>query len=75
METTIYDYVFHYNHITQNWAAIPRDKYLEYWSNHKTPGVLRSTDIKTLILLIAKGEDFIKAIKKTKTHVNKRKPK
>jgi len=49
--------------MTKNWSAIPRDKYQEYWSNPKTTTILKSSDIKTLIELIGKGEDFIKTIK------------
>ena len=56
-------YVFHYNPFNKTWHAIPRDKYTEYWSNSKTNGILRSSNIKTLIELVSKGEDFIKKIK------------
>lgn len=63
MEESLYNYVFHYNSISKNWAAIPRDKYQEYWSNPKTPGILKSSDIKTLVELISRGEDFVKSIK------------
>jgi hypothetical protein len=56
-------YVFHYNPFTGNWHAIPRDKYVEYWSNPNTKGVLKSSQIKTLMELIVKGEKFIKNIK------------
>ena len=64
MEENIYGYVFHYNPMTQTWSAIPREHYLEYWSNPKGSKFLRSSDIKTLITLIGKGEKFIKTIKK-----------
>ena len=63
MQESLYNYVFHYNSMTKNWSAIPRDKYQEYWSNPKTAGILKSSDIKTLVELIGKGEDFIKTIK------------
>lgn len=56
-------YVFHFNPFTSTWNAIPRDLYTDYWSNPKVKGVLRSSNIKTLIELITKGEDFIKKIK------------
>ena len=51
----LYDYVIHYNHITQIWSAIPRDKYLEYWNQPKTDGVICAKDIKILIEVISKG--------------------
>lgn len=63
MEESLYNYVFHYNSISKTWAAIPRDKYQQYWSNPKIPGILKSSDIKTLVELIGKGEDFVKSIK------------
>ena len=56
-------YVFHFNPFNKNWYAIPRDKYTEYWSNSNAKGVLKSTEIKTLMELITRGEDFIKKIK------------
>lgn len=59
----LYDYLLHYNSFDNNWNAIPRDKVNEYWNNRNTEGVLKSKDIKTLIELITKGEEFIKKIK------------
>jgi len=50
----MHDYVFHYNIFTRKWAAIPRDLYLEYWSNKETKGILRSNSIETLISLLHK---------------------
>ena len=61
--SNLYDYLLHYNHLDGSWNAIPRDKINEYWNNRKTEGVLKSKDIKTLIELITKGEEFIKKIK------------
>jgi hypothetical protein len=63
MEENVYNYVFHYNSMAKNWSAIPRDKYQEYWSNPNTAGILKSSNIKTLVELIGKGEDFVKSIK------------
>lgn len=62
MEENVYNYVFHYNSMTKNWSAIPRDRYLEYWSNPKDKTFLRSSSIKTLTELIVKGDKFIKSI-------------
>lgn len=62
MEDSLYDYLFHYNSFTKQWNAIPREKVNEYWNNRKTEGVLSSSNIKTLIELITKGDEFIKSI-------------
>ena len=58
----IYDYVFHFNHYTETWSAIPRDKYKEYWNTPDTNGVLKSKDINVLVELINRGDDFISSI-------------
>ena len=63
MTEELYSYLFHYNHHTGLWSAIPREKVNEYWNNNKTKGVLKSKDIKTLIELITRGKEFIKKIK------------
>ena len=64
MEEAIYNYMFHYNPMTKNWYAIPRDKYVNYWSGTKDKSILHSTNIKTLVELIGRGEKFIKSIKR-----------
>ena len=58
----LYDYLLHYNSFTGLWNAIPRDKINDYWNNIETEGVLKSKNVKTLIELITKGDDFIKTI-------------
>ena len=50
----LYDWVFHYNHFTELWSAIPRDVYNRYWDNDDVKGVLKSKDINTLIEMITK---------------------
>lgn len=58
------DYVFHYDHYSKKWTAIPREQYVCYWSNiDACKGLLRSSQISTLIEIIEKGEEFIKSIK------------
>ena len=57
----LYNHVFHYNPYEKLWNAIPRDVYLEYWSNRNVEGVLKSKDINTLIEILSKGEDFVKS--------------
>jgi hypothetical protein len=63
-ESTLYDYVFHFNTFTKTWAAIPRDQYNEYWSNQNVPGVLRSKSINTLTELLQKTGGDVKKIAK-----------
>lgn len=58
----LYDYLLHYNHFDKIWNAIPRDKVNDYWNSRNTEGVLRSKNIKTLIEIITRGDDFIKSI-------------
>lgn len=50
----LYQYVFHFNHFTELWNAVPRDQYNQYWSDSKTDGVLRSKSIETLVEIIQK---------------------
>ncbi len=50
----LYDWVFHYNHFTELWNAIPRDKYNNYWDNDDLDDVLKSKNINTLIEIITK---------------------
>jgi hypothetical protein len=54
----LHDWVFHYNSINEQWAAIPRDKYAEYWNDYSTSYVLRSNSINTLLdlLHLCKGD-------------------
>jgi hypothetical protein len=51
-------WVFHYNSINDQWAAIPRDKYADYWNDYSISGVLRSNSINTLLdlLHLCKGD-------------------
>ena len=58
----LYSYVFHFNPYSEIWSAIPRDLYNDYWSNANLPGVLRSKDMKTLIELVNRGQEFINEI-------------
>lgn len=51
----LYDYVFHYNHYTELWNAIPKDKYNRYWNNDDVEGVLKSKSIDTLVSMIVKN--------------------
>lgn len=50
----LYDWVFHYNHFTGLWNAIPRDKYNKYWDNDELDSVLKSKDFNTLVEIITK---------------------
>lgn len=59
----LYNYVFHFNPFDDIWYAIPRDLYMEYWSNKNLHGILKAKEINVLVEMINKGEDFIKSIK------------
>jgi hypothetical protein len=50
----LYDWVFHYNHFTELWTAIPRDLYPKYWDNDDVKGVIKSKDFNTLVEIITK---------------------
>lgn len=50
----LYGYVFHYNHYTELWSAIPRELYLQYWTDDGLEGIIRSKEINTLIELLTK---------------------
>lgn len=50
----LYNYIFHYNHYTELWSAIPRELYVKYWDNDDVDGVLKSREISTLIEIIEK---------------------
>lgn len=50
----LYDYIFHYNHYTELWYAIPRYSYTKYWDNDNSEGILKSKNISTLIEIITK---------------------
>lgn len=56
MKECFYNWVFHFNPYTKQWAAIPRDLYNDYWSNYELEGVIRSSKFKTLLEIIQKTE-------------------
>jgi hypothetical protein len=50
--TRIYNYMFHYNPYEELWYAIPRDKYVAYWSGEREDGILFALSIDNLIEII-----------------------
>jgi len=50
------DWVFNFNSYTEQWAAIPRETYNEYWNDYKNAGVLRSKNLNTLLELLHKAK-------------------
>lgn len=64
MKEVFYNWVFHCNPYTKQWAAIPRELYNEYWSNYELEGVIRSSKFSTLLEIIQKteGEDIEKKL-------------
>jgi hypothetical protein len=55
-ESFLYDWVFHYNPYSENWAAIPRETYVEYFQNYNHPSIIRSSSINTLLELLYKSK-------------------
>ena len=56
MKDIFYDWVFHFNPFTKQWAAIPRNLYNQYWDNYELEGVIKSKSIKTLIEILERTE-------------------
>jgi hypothetical protein len=50
------DWIFHYSVHTNEWAAIPRNSYKEYWNNYKHSDILRSKHLNTLLDLLHKSK-------------------
>jgi hypothetical protein len=46
-------WVFH-NGPDGNWAAIPREKLIEYWNNYDCEGIIRSSQLTTVVELASK---------------------
>ena len=57
-----YGWVFHYNHYSELWNAIPRELYVEYWDDDKLEGILKSSSFDTLLELVDRGDEFVKSI-------------
>lgn len=49
------DWVFHYNSHNDQWSAIPRDLYTEYWNDYQNDGILKSKNLNTLLELLHKS--------------------
>ena len=64
MKKNLYNWVFHCNPYTKQWAAIPRELYNDYWSNYELEGIIRSSKFSTLLEIIQKtdGEDIEKKL-------------
>lgn len=52
----VYDFVFHFNHYTGLWNAIPRSQYTDYWNGSLDATILKSKSIETLVELINRTE-------------------
>jgi hypothetical protein len=51
----LYSWLFHYG-LDGKWCAIPREKINEYFNNHECVGVIRSSELKTLMEIVNKIE-------------------
>ena len=56
------DWVFHYNSFNNEWAAIPRGIYNEYWNDYRHPDVLRSKHLNVLLDLLHKSKGDVGVI-------------
>lgn len=54
--TYLNDWVFHFNSFTEQWAAVPRGTYNEYWNDYTNASVLRSKNLNTLLELLHKSK-------------------
>lgn len=63
----LHDWVFHFNTFSNTWAAIPRELYQAYWSDYNLKGVLRSTEINTLLSILYRTKGDPEAIEKITT--------
>lgn len=59
IDNKLYGYIFHFNHMTGKWAAIPRGKERDYFNNLNgriNTGILYSENIDTLLKFLKKEE-------------------
>lgn len=59
------DWVFHFNSFRNEWAAVPRETYNEYWNDYKNGSVFRSKHLNILLDLLHKSKgnkEFIEDI-------------
>jgi hypothetical protein len=47
----LYGYIFHFNHYREEWVAIPRDEYVDYW-NGKCSNCISNKDLDSLIIQV-----------------------
>jgi hypothetical protein len=52
----LHDWIFHFNAHTEQWNAVPRETYTEYWNDYSNPTVLRSKNLNTLLELLHKSK-------------------
>ena len=60
----MYDWVFHFNPYSEEWSAIPKKLYYEYWNNKKHPDILRSKKVTTLLEILYKAKGDVDEIQK-----------
>lgn len=58
----LHDWVFHFNTYTEEWAAVPREIYNQYWSDRNAKGVIRSNELNTLLEMLHKTKGDISKI-------------
>lgn len=57
-ESRLHDFLFHFNHLTKKWNAIPREQFLKYWNGigEDEPKILESSSISFLIQRVMYGD-------------------
>ena len=58
----LYDWLFHYNPFTKLWCATTRSNKDLLFNNEKSPNVIKSSNINTLIEIIVMGKGDINTI-------------
>jgi len=58
------DWVFHFSSFRNEWAAVPRETYNEYWSEYNHPSVIRSKNLNGLLDLLHKSKGDMEVINK-----------
>jgi hypothetical protein len=58
------EWVFHFNSFTEEWAAVPRGTYKEYWNQYDHQDVLRSRNLNSLLDLLHKSKGDREVIEK-----------
>lgn len=62
--SVLYGFIFHFNHYSGLWSAIPRELHNDYWNNTDDDRILRSKSMETLIYLLHRTKGNIADVPK-----------